>query len=84
MPVNSSGMKRDSFAFEDGKRSILRGFAPDELRQHLEFVALGGRARVHALLPGRLVVVGEARCGMRDAGCGMREMETHQRANDTS
>ena len=51
---------RDSFAFEDGKRSILRGFTPGELRQHLGFVALGGRARVHALLPGRLVVVGEA------------------------
>ncbi len=54
---------RNSFAFEDGKRSIRRSLRPDELKGHLAAVGALDRGRVVSLLPGRLVAVVDARSG---------------------
>jgi 2-polyprenyl-3-methyl-5-hydroxy-6-metoxy-1,4-benzoquinol methylase len=51
---------RNSFTFEDGKRSIRRGFRKAECRGIVERAGCSGRVAVHRLVPGRLVMVGEA------------------------
>lgn len=54
---------RNSFAFEDGKRSIRRSLRPDEVRAHLAAVGALARGRVSTLLPGRLLAVVDTRSG---------------------
>ncbi|HMP89801.1 MAG TPA: methyltransferase domain-containing protein [Kiritimatiellia bacterium] len=49
---------RDSFAFEDGKRSIRRGFRVNELEGYLDESGVKDKAYVHSFVPGRLVIVG--------------------------
>jgi 2-polyprenyl-3-methyl-5-hydroxy-6-metoxy-1,4-benzoquinol methylase len=52
---------RDSFAFEDGKRSIRRGFRADELRAAALAARPRAAIRVECLTPGRLLLVGAQR-----------------------
>lgn len=49
---------RGSFAFEDGKRSIRRGFRPDDFLEYAAVAGLSGRITVEQMAPGRLVVTG--------------------------
>lgn len=49
---------RNSFAFEDGLRSIRRGFTVGELLAHARIADLGDRAIVVQKIPGRLVMLG--------------------------
>lgn len=49
---------RRSFAFEDGLRSIRRGFRPDELVAYARSAGLANRIQVQCLLPGRLILTG--------------------------
>lgn len=51
---------RQSFAFEDGRRSIRRAFIESDLRRYLQQAGLSASARVMQLFPGRLVMVGNA------------------------
>ncbi len=49
---------RDSFSFEDGKRSIRRGFRPPELLAAALAAAPRAAIRIERLAPGRLVLLG--------------------------
>jgi 2-polyprenyl-3-methyl-5-hydroxy-6-metoxy-1,4-benzoquinol methylase len=49
---------RDSFALEDGLRSIRRGFTIPELTAHLHAAGLAGKASLHRLVPARLCLMG--------------------------
>lgn len=49
---------RDSFAVEDGLRSIRRGFTAPEMVSHLRAAGLDGKAAPHRLVPARLCLVG--------------------------
>jgi 2-polyprenyl-3-methyl-5-hydroxy-6-metoxy-1,4-benzoquinol methylase len=48
---------RGSFTRSDGLLSIRKGFAPDELRDIAHVAGCAAHARIHRLLPGRLVLV---------------------------
>lgn len=52
---------RNSFAFEDGKRSIRRSLRADELAGHLAAIGAADRSRVTTLPPGRLLAVVDVR-----------------------
>jgi 2-polyprenyl-3-methyl-5-hydroxy-6-metoxy-1,4-benzoquinol methylase len=47
-----------SFAFEDGLRSIRRGFKPHELMAHARAAGIDGSVEVKVLTPGRLILTG--------------------------
>lgn len=49
---------RDSFTIEDGKRSIRRGFRPDELLAHARAARPRATVLVERLFPGRILVSG--------------------------
>ena len=49
---------RNSFAFEDGKRSIRRGFVASDFQRYLKDADLQDLAHVMTLVPGRMVMVG--------------------------
>jgi 2-polyprenyl-3-methyl-5-hydroxy-6-metoxy-1,4-benzoquinol methylase len=51
---------RDSFAFEDGLRSIRRGFRAEELRAYAQAAGVAEQVAVEAWWPGRLVLVGRS------------------------
>jgi 2-polyprenyl-3-methyl-5-hydroxy-6-metoxy-1,4-benzoquinol methylase len=55
---------RDSFAFEDGKRSIRRGFQPAELLAAARAAQPRAAVRVERLIPGRLLLVGVHRASV--------------------
>lgn len=54
---------RDSFTFEDGKRSIRRGFTPGEFAARVARLGFADRARITTMLPGRILAVVRARSG---------------------
>jgi len=62
---------RDSFTFEDGKRSIRRGFTAAEWQAGLAGAGLATETRVETLRPGRVLAVGSRRAGIID-GYGLR------------
>jgi 2-polyprenyl-3-methyl-5-hydroxy-6-metoxy-1,4-benzoquinol methylase len=47
---------RGSFARADGLLSIRKGFTRAEMAQHIRSAGIDGRAEVHAVWPGRIVV----------------------------
>lgn len=47
---------RNSFAFHDGRLSILRGFTPEEMRGYVNDADLGGVAHVKTYEPARVTV----------------------------
>ena len=49
---------RDSYSFEDGKRSIRRSLNAEEMNRHLKTAGVADHAKMHRMMPGRLVVVG--------------------------
>ncbi len=51
---------RDSFAYEDGRRSIRRGFIAQELQAHARAAGLLDRVTIERLCPGRLLLVGRS------------------------
>lgn len=60
---------RDSFTFEDGRRSIRRGFRVPELLAHARAAAPRATVRVERLFPGRLLLAGlHANTGERALG----------------
>lgn len=49
---------RRSFAFEDGRRSIRRGFTPPELMAYAKAAGLAEKVNIQVLTPGRLILSG--------------------------
>lgn len=53
----------DSFTFEDGRRSIRRGFRSDEIRALLATLPLRCHVEINTLMPWRILIIGDRIAG---------------------
>jgi 2-polyprenyl-3-methyl-5-hydroxy-6-metoxy-1,4-benzoquinol methylase len=60
---------RNSFTFEDGKRSIRRGFIAEEMSDYVREAGLMDHVEIKQLHPGRIVVVGTCNHTCCRRGC---------------